>query len=67
MNYKTNTVYAFAKHCMEDDEFNRGGLPAKEAYYLKKLGWNRESDELAEFYKALTTIQIIQEGKGGKL
>lgn len=48
-----NTLINFVKHCMEDEEFNRGGIPTKEKMYLKKLGIDIGSEELGMFYDAM--------------
>ena len=60
MTSKKKTVYNFAKHCLNDPEWNAGGMPTKEEYYLKKLGWTTESDELEIFYNALRKIWRLQ-------
>lgn len=48
-----NTLMNFVKHCMEDEEYNRGGIPTKEKMYLKKLGIEIGSEELRMFYDAM--------------
>lgn len=55
-----NNVYNFAKHCLGDAEWNAGGIPSKEKYYLRKLGWTEDSNELKDFYNALRIIWYLQ-------
>ena len=51
-----NTVWNFAKHCMVDSEFLRGGIPTKEEYYLKKLGWKAGDENCNRFYEAMIAL-----------
>lgn len=52
---------------MTDSEFNCGGIPTKEDYYLKKLGWDVDSEELHKFYDAMWTIKCLNdEGRKAK-
>ena len=48
-----NTILNFVKHCLTDDEFLSGGIPTKEKYYLKKLGWTEDCKECSQFYNAM--------------
>lgn len=59
-----NTVFNFAKHCFTDSEFmDSGGIPTKEKLYLKKLGWEVESEELSRFYDAVFTLRDLMKGR----
>ena len=61
------SIYGFAKHCINDLEFNCGGIPSKEKQYATALGLamyrpNGEvmaSDDLNEFYKALAILRDL--------
>lgn len=57
----TNTVYNFVKHCLTDDEFDCGGIPTKEKYYLKKLGWTPNDEITNRFYNAMYELKKIQD------
>lgn len=61
-----NTVFSFARHCMTDDEFLCGGIPTKESYYLKKLGWTEDSPETNEFYTAMCNLAALQRTTGSE-
>lgn len=51
-----NTVYAFVRHCLLDDEFNRGGIPSKESDYLERLGWTVDDENTHRFYDAVCEL-----------
>lgn len=53
-------VYEFAKHCLTDKEFNRGGIPTKELYYRKKLNWRNDCLKLKLFYEAVCQLYDLQ-------
>lgn len=55
------TFYSFAKHCMADFEFNHGGIPSKEKYYLYKLDLTMDHPDLAKFYEAMDILLNLQE------
>lgn len=59
-----DTVYKFVKHCMADEEFGCGGIPTKETYYLKKLGWSEA--EIHKFYEAMCTIKFMNDDANRK-
>lgn len=49
------SLKAFIEHCMNDSEFwDRGGIPTKEEYYIKKLGMTEEEVHL--FYEAMSQL-----------
>ena len=52
-------VYKFVRHCMTDDEFRCGGIPTRESYYLKKLGWDEATTN--KFYEAMCTIKFMND------
>lgn len=53
-------VSGFIKHCLADEEVRMGGIPTKEKYYFKKLGW-KENDEVVErFYNAISELLKIR-------
>lgn len=56
-------VYSFMRHCLSDDEALAWGIPTKESYYLKKLGWDNDSDETEAFYTALYILLRLRQGK----
>ena len=56
------TVYEFAKKCMKDAEFNRGGIVANERKYLDAIGFDykvkngvicESGEDLKNFYVAM--------------
>lgn len=57
-------VYKFVKHCIADDEFGCGGIPTKESYYLKKLGWDEAT--INKFYEAMCTIKFMNDDANRK-
>lgn len=68
------TVYEFAKKLMNDSEFNAGGIPANERKYLDAVGFEYTvkdgqvwdyADDLAEFYKAMSTLATLNHKYGG--
>lgn len=61
-----NTVYAFVRHCLLDPEFNRGGIPTKEADYCERLGWDREGPEAAKFYSAMIDLYELNKESNNK-
>lgn len=54
---------AFIRHCLQDDEFLCGGIPTKESYYFKKLGWEQDSAEADTFYKAMVALYYLGRGE----
>lgn len=60
------SIYSFAKYCMQDEEFNKGGIPQKERYYFDQLGMKyavdkdgcviAESKDISDFYVAMATL-----------
>ena len=57
-------VYKFVKHCIADDEFGCGGIPTKESYYLKKLGWDEAT--INKFYDAMIAIKYMNDDANRK-
>lgn len=64
------TVYEFAKKCMNDSEFNRGGIVKNERKYLDAVGFEYtvkdgvvydSGDDLAQFYDAMATLLMLQQ------
>lgn len=53
---RNDLVYGYFRHCMQDVEANAGGIPTKEQYWLKRLGWEEDGEEENEFFKAFFTI-----------
>lgn len=53
-------VYEFAKYCLDDEEFNRGGIPTEEKNFLNKLGWKIGDVNLALFYEAVGRLYDLQ-------
>ncbi len=60
-----NTVWNFAKHCMSDPEFLYGGIPTKEKYYLKKLGWKEGDENCCRFYEAMYALANLDATENG--
>lgn len=58
-----NTVKNFASHCLQDSEFLAGGIPTKEDFYCKKLGWDKDSEELSKFYEAMYILSSLESRK----
>lgn len=59
------TVYEFAKKLMNDEEYNRGGVPRNERKYLDAIGFSYTvesgqvesyGDDLRKFYEAMETL-----------
>lgn len=59
------TVYDFAKKCMADPEFNRGGIVKNERKYLDAVGFQymvedgqviNGGTDMHEFYDAMMTL-----------
>ena len=58
------TILNFVKHCLTDNEFmDAGGIPTKEKFYLKKLGWEIGSEELSRFYDAVYALRELIKGR----
>jgi len=64
------TVYSFVRHCLNDREFNAGGIPTKEKHYLDAIGFNytvkdgnveEAGEDLTAFYEAMTTIKRLND------
>lgn len=62
MESKTNVVYGFFRHCMQDGEANSGGIPSRETHWMKRLGWTLDSPELEAFYQAWDIIYGLNKG-----
>ncbi len=63
------TVYDFAKKCMADEEFNRGGIVKNERKYLDKIGFDykvshgaicESGEDLERFYNAMQVLLELQ-------
>ena len=50
---RSGYIYKFARHCLSDPEFNVGGIPSNESYYLQKLGLTVTDADLSKFYSAM--------------
>lgn len=59
------TVYDFAKKCMTDDEFNKGGIPKNERKYFDAIGFRytvedgcimETGEDIKAFYEAMQTL-----------
>lgn len=58
------TVYEFAKKCMGDAEFNKGGIVKNERKYLDAVGFEYkvsngqivEGEDIDKFYEAMVTL-----------
>lgn len=66
---KQITVYDFAKACMKDAEFNKGGIPKNERKFLDEIGFEYTvkdgqvygyGDDLSKFFDAMTTLYNLQ-------
>lgn len=64
------TVYEFAKKCMNDEEFNRGGVVWNERKYLDAVGFEYTvkdgciscvGEDATEFYRAMGILKDLQE------
>ena len=64
------TVYEFAKKCMADEEFNKGGIVKNERKYLDAVGFQYtvkggeivdSGEDLKEFYEAMHTLLFLQD------
>ena len=62
------TVYDFAKKCMADPEFNRGGIVKNERKYLDAVGFQYMVEDgqvinggadMHEFYDAMMTLLML--------
>ena len=62
------TVYDFAKKCMADDEFNRGGFIKNERKYLDEIGFEYtvkdgcirdHGEDLSAFYHAMQILSDL--------
>ena len=62
------TVYDFARMCMRDEEFNRGGIPKNERKYFDEIGFeytvkdgciHRYSDDAEAFFRAMCTLMEL--------
>ena len=66
--YITETVYGFVRHCMDDREFNAGGIPTNERRFLDAIGFpyavkdgnvEEAGEDLTAFYEAMATIRRL--------
>lgn len=64
------TVYEFARKCMNDEEFNRGGIVKNERKYLDAVGFDyrmqggciaESGADLTKFYEAMETLKELNE------
>lgn len=64
------TVYDFAKKCMKDEEYNRGGVVKNERKYLDAIGFEYTvkdgvvvtgGEDLVKFYTAMETLRRLNE------
>ena len=64
------TVYDFARKCMADEEFNRGGIVKNERRYIDSVGFSytvkdgyvyESGDDLRRFYNAMYTLLSLQQ------
>ena len=64
------TVYEFAKKCMSDAEFNRGGIVKNERKLVDAVGFEYKGQngqiieagqDLSDFYDAMTTLQRLND------
>ena len=62
------TVFDFARKCMNDEEFNRGGIVKNERKWLDAVGFRYtveggqivdSDDDVSEFYKAMYTLLML--------
>ena len=63
------TVYEFARKCMKDEEFNRGGVPKGERKCLDSIGFEYTvkdgciqgfGEDLRKFYEAMQTLLDLE-------
>ena len=64
------TVYEFAKKCMNDPEYNRGGIVKNERKYLDAVGFRYtvedgcvvdSGEDLHKFYEAMQVLCALNE------
>lgn len=64
------TVYEFAKKCMNDKEFNNGGIITNERKYLDAVGFEytvkegciaSSGEDLSRFYDAMFILRNLNE------
>lgn len=64
------TVYSFVRHCLNDREFNAGGIPTNERRYLDAIGFSytvndgivsESGEDLKAFYEAMATIKRLND------
>lgn len=69
------TVYEFAKKCMNDEEFNRGGIVKNERKYLDAVGFEytvkdgvlaSQGEDLSMFYDAMMTLLVLNDKYKGR-
>lgn len=62
------TVYDFAKHCMNDANFQVSGIPTNERKWLDAIGFeytvkdgciSNSGEDLSEFYNAMCTLLAL--------
>ena len=62
------TIYEFAKKCMNDEEFNAGGIITNERKYLDAVGFSYTvkggavqiiGDDAEEFYRAMEVLRKL--------
>ena len=56
------TVYDFARACMNDPEFNRGGIVKDERAHIKAVGFQGGADDydLYKFYESMAILYKLQ-------
>lgn len=68
------TVYDFVKKCMNDAEFNAGGVPKDERKYLDGIGFEYTvkdgqvysyGEDLDEFFRAMCALARLNKKYGG--
>ena len=64
------TVYDFARKCMKDEEFNRGGIVKNERKCLDAIGFDysvkggmieSSGEDLTKFYEAMETLRYLND------
>ena len=64
------TIYEFAKKCMNDEEFNAGGIVTNERRYLDAVGFSYTvsngavqsvDTDATEFYTAMATLKRLND------